>query len=164
MLASLPAKFQEHFRQRLVPEGECLVWTGRTYRRGYGRVRIDGHERAVHRVAWMMVHGAIPEGLLVCHRCDNPPCCRVDHLFLGTMLDNARDSKAKGRTLTGKRNKGGAPPGSRCGAAKLTEADIPKIRVLAIEGVSQREIGRRFGVTQKTIWPIIHRKTWKHVP
>lgn len=77
----------------------CWVWTGTRWSTGYGRL-VGG--RAAHRVAWELTNGPIPRGLLVCHHCDNPPCCRPDHLFLGTSKDNAMDASAKGRLLTGK--------------------------------------------------------------
>jgi hypothetical protein len=74
---------------------------------GYGRVTVPeprpGRQkrRFAHRVAYERVHGPIPEGLFVCHRCDNPPCVNVDHLFLGTSADNDADMRAKGRHFRG---------------------------------------------------------------
>ena len=50
-----------------------------------------------NRIAWVFEHGSIPDGLLVCHRCDNPPCCNPSHLFVGTYADNVRDMIVKGR-------------------------------------------------------------------
>lgn len=75
----------------------CLEWTGKRHK-GYG-VTTFGRNSTVftHRKVWMLTFGAIPAGLCVLHRCDNPPCCNPDHLFLGTALDNARDRTAKGR-------------------------------------------------------------------
>lgn len=88
----------------------CWPWLAARFdARGYGafKKRDDRGrwkmERA-HRVAWMLVHGAIPAGMVVCHRCDNPPCCNPEHLFLGTALDNNRDAAAKGRTARGERH------------------------------------------------------------
>ena len=77
----------------------CWTWTGYCNAAGYGHVRW-GEDRRVfaHRVAWEAVHGPIPDGLVVCHHCDNPPCVRPDHLFLGTVRDNAQDMIAKGRS------------------------------------------------------------------
>lgn len=79
-------------------DSECIEWTGYRLPSGYGQTRVKGRglQRA-HRVAWEEVHGPIPEGMYVCHRCDNPPCVNVDHLFLGTPVDNATDMTSKER-------------------------------------------------------------------
>jgi hypothetical protein len=78
----------------------CWIWSGSRDRRGYGRINYDGSKPALaHRVAWELAHGAIPVGLHVLHRCDNPACVRIEHLFLGTDLDNVRDMDRKGRRV-----------------------------------------------------------------
>jgi len=78
--------------------GDCLVWTGYANRRGYGRITIHYRDMVVHRAAWIARHGEPPsETPWVLHRCDNPPCWRDDHLFLGTPADNFADMCAKGR-------------------------------------------------------------------
>lgn len=76
---------------------ECIEWSGARDRQGYGRRRYQGRNALAHRVAWTEAHGPIAEGLDVCHRCDNPACVNIDHLFLGTHQDNMRDCKTKGR-------------------------------------------------------------------
>jgi len=73
--------------------GRCWVWIGGHMRGGYGRFKVDGQMQQAHRVAW----GDVPEGMQVLHRCDNPPCVRRSHLFLGTNSDNVADMLAKGR-------------------------------------------------------------------
>jgi hypothetical protein len=99
--------------RRIIPLGErlwsrvdirgpndCWEWKGKCSAGGYGRIRIGGGgspESAASRVAWIITNGDIPEGLFVCHRCDNPPCCNPAHLFLGTAQDNVADMVAKGR-------------------------------------------------------------------
>lgn len=75
----------------------CIEWDGSRNERGYGRVHVNGHLAYAHRAEWEKHHGPIPDGMKVCHHCDNPPCYRIDHLFLGTQADNMADMHAKGR-------------------------------------------------------------------
>jgi len=117
----------------------CQEWTGRRNRDGYG---IQGHKLA-HRVAWETAHGPIPDGLCVLHRCDNPPCVDVEHLFLGTRADNAADRNAKGRS-------------SRHNA-KLTAQQVREIR--EDKGI-QRQIAERFGICQAQVCRIKRAYQW----
>lgn len=91
---------EERFIRRGVTDNEgsgCLLWQGHLDRDGYGHINIDGEMIRAHRYAWIMTNGDVPQGLFVCHRCDNPTCVNIEHLFLGTALDNNRDAIAKGR-------------------------------------------------------------------
>ena len=106
-----------------------------------------------HRVAYEIAHGPIPAGMQVCHHCDNPPCCRPSHLFLGTPKDNSLDAARKGRR----------PHGEGHAMAKLTEKDVREIRRLRAAGMHQWPIARRFGIAQTAVWAILARKTWRHV-
>ena len=76
----------------------CMEWIGSRNPEGYGHFTINRKSTVASRTAWILTHGPIPHGLIVCHRCDNPPCCNTAHMFLGTHRDNALDRKVKGRT------------------------------------------------------------------
>lgn len=70
---------------------------------GYGRITVEGRRVYEHRWVWEQVHGPIPEGMVVMHTCDNPPCVNIEHLRLGTHADNQHDKMAKGRYRRGNR-------------------------------------------------------------
>ena len=124
-----------------------------------------------HRVAWMLTNGAIPPGLHVLHRCDNPPCVRPDHLFIGTHTDNMRDMFAKGRRKTvahsGDRHFFRRFPervlrGDRHPMAKLTAAKAEAIRTSYAQGdVTQEELAQRYGVSRPAISAIVTGRRWK---
>lgn len=95
-------EFEQYFWSRCARVGECLEWQGYRMPNGYGHVAFLGRMRLAHRVAYELTHGPIPEGMLVCHRCDNPPCTDPEHLFLGTHSDNVQDMLRKGRCRAGK--------------------------------------------------------------
>lgn len=97
-MTSTSAPVAERLARRLLPTTSgCLEWTGYTNVRGYGRIAFNGRTVGAHRLAWELVNGPIPDGMNVLHHCDNPPCCNVGHLFLGTHADNSADMVAKGR-------------------------------------------------------------------
>lgn len=77
---------------------QCWVWQGSRCRGGYAQIERDGKRILVHRYAYILTHGAVPDGLDVLHKCDNPPCVRPRHLFAGTHQDNMDDMVAKGRS------------------------------------------------------------------
>lgn len=84
-------------RLKIDKETGCHLWNGFRHLGGYGRIKVGGVFRMAHRQAWKAAHGPIPEGMIVLHICDNPPCCNPKHLRLGTYRDNARDRVEKGR-------------------------------------------------------------------
>ena len=136
----------------------CWEFTGYRDPNGYGRIQVKrGRDRLAHRMSWTVLRGAIPEGLDVLHRCDNPPCVNPDHLFLGTAADNHADMIAKGRGRSNPRR------GIENNKAKLTEAEVIAIRDLASSGKSTYAIAEMFGVTRPNIGYIVNGKTWRHL-
>jgi hypothetical protein len=84
------------------PNSGCWLWMGSQHSAGYGVFQHAGKNLRAHRLSAEAWHGQIPPGMLVCHRCDNPPCVNPEHLFIGTPRDNARDCVAKGRNFVPK--------------------------------------------------------------
>lgn len=151
----LTVKLERGFWERVVEtESGCHEWVGDRHElMGYGRLRRDGRRLLAHRYAWELAHGPIPEGMCVLHSCDNPPCCYVPHLFLGTKADNNADKVAKGRNV--------APRGEANGHALLTSEQVAEIRRrYAAGGISQKALGLEYGVTQSCIWGVVNERTY----
>lgn len=130
---------------------ECWPFTGFLNALGYGQMTENRTSVGAHRVAWRAAFGPIPEGMCVCHACDNPPCCNPAHLFLGTHADNMADAASKKRMW---REPGRNEDNKH---HKLSNGQVREIRVrYAAGGISQRGLGREYGVTQAQIWHIVH--------
>ncbi len=95
----LLARILKRTEERLMVEalGPCWEWQGGTQSKGYATISVMGHNLLVHRVVYAIVHGHVTEGQFVCHHCDNRICCRPEHLFEGTAMDNHLDMRQKGR-------------------------------------------------------------------
>lgn len=137
------------------PITQCWRWSLMVDKDGYGAICVKRQKVRVHRLAYRLFVGEIPEGMLVLHSCDNPICFNPDHLYLGTHADHRRDMCLKGRANN--------PRGEAVNSAKLTEDQVREIRHLYTEGFSQRKLAGMFKVNSATIHPLVHRKTWKHV-
>lgn len=138
---------------RFEPSTECWIWTAGKHDGVYGGFQFEVWTYA-HRASWMIHKGAIPDGLLICHKCDNPLCVNPDHLFLGTDQDNTLDCMSKGRYVVMK--------GESNGVSKLTEAQVREIRKLA-GTVPQVKLGLMYNVNPATISSVIRRINWKHI-
>lgn len=136
---------------------ECWPWTACRNPFGYGTFR-GITEQLAHRYGYRLHTGPIPEGMQVCHTCDNPPCQNPRHWFLGTHADNHADKMRKGRARTRPR------PGSSNSQAKLTEDDAAAIRDRYLAGETQRALAAVYGVAQTTISKIVRGARWTSVP
>jgi hypothetical protein len=148
--------FSRVYRSSEDPE-VCWPWLGGTNDKGYGQIWWQGKMLLTHRVAFDECVDDIPEGMFVLHTCDNPPCCRPSHLFLGNQQSNLDDMIAKGRDAF--------PNLGKCnGRALLIDDDVRKIReLLSTTKLTSSEIGSMFGVTGVAIRHIKAGSTWKHV-
>lgn len=137
---------------------DCWPWIAALDKKGYGKVGIrslDQCGRGAHQVAYVITHNMdpIPEGINVCHSCDNPPCCNPAHLFLGTQKDNLKDCAVKMRTARGSAN----------GQAKLTEDNIRQIFILKDRGASSKRLAEMFSITRGSITRILAGGRWAHI-
>lgn len=145
--------FEDRFwsKVNIGEDSKCWEWRGARLPRGYGKFGVRGAGsgwQLAHRVAWELAYDKIPEGLCVCHHCDNPSCVNPSHLFLGTYADNNADMAAKGRRAQ-------AP------TAKISETDVLEIRRLyAGADLGYQEIGEMFGVCAGTVGRIVRRDSW----
>lgn len=126
----------------------CWEWTRYRDRKGYGRFNVNNTPRLAHRVAWEVTYGAVPDGMCVLHRCDNPPCVNPDHLWLGVVADNQRDMARKGRV----------------GGALFNATQVQEIRAQCDgrRGTLSR-LARTYGTSRTVIWKIAHRLTYVEV-
>lgn len=150
--------FDRLFDKAIVKENGCWEFSGSRNYRGYGQIRdSSGRQTGAHRVAYDLCTGDIPKGMLVLHKCDNPPCINPEHLFLGTNQDNMDDMANKGRRINYK--------GEELPQAKLTaEAVIEILKEIAANRVENNTLADRYNVSPQTICDIKAGRTWKHVP
>lgn len=118
----------------------CWVWSPGKNQDGYGLFYANGITLRAHRYAYILKNGSIPEGMLACHKCDNPPCVNPDHLFLGTEKDNAIDAVKKGRMK---------PSNYNIASSKLPP--IEDLLKLKQSGLSFRQIAKRYNVDRETV-------------
>lgn len=142
-------------RVKVTPSG-CWEWQGARDKKGYGSVRVKGKTRRVHRLAWELTYGGVPVSLLVCHRCDNPPCINPEHLLAQTSKENTMDMERRIRYKG--RFKIGRIPENR----KFTPAKISAIRRKYRTGTcTQKELAAKHSTSQGHISNIITERAWQ---
>lgn len=157
LTAVADAKFRSRFWSKVDVTGECWLWTRHITDAGYGQFTVSkGNFRLAHVVSYALIKGAVPAGAEVCHRCDNPPCVRPEHLFLGTHEENIRDMFEKGR-------QGSRHPGMERYNARLTDDDVRAIRASLPYFGRTAELARRYGVSSTTIRAVLNDRKWRHV-
>lgn len=134
-------------------ENECWPYLGHLLPTGHGQFCTNRRRTSAHRFA-LSLYQDVPKSAIVCHTCDNPSCVNPKHLYAGSYSDNAQDS------IRAKRFYRPDNSGQRHGMAKLTEADVIKIRSLPI---SSGKAAKSFGVSRSTICAIRNRSSWRHV-
>lgn len=138
-------------------DNQCWLWTGFCHPKGYGYFKLNRRNYRVHRIAWSYPDYVIPNGMMVLHSCDVRNCCNPKHLFIGTHQDNMDDMKAKKREIHVK--------GEQQWLARLTSEQVCKIRQrYALGGISMSQLARDYNLGKSTVWNLLARITWKHLP
>lgn len=143
----------------ILEPNKCWLWQGHRSKAGYGALAVAGKKVRAHRIAYVLEHGEINEGLFVCHTCDNPPCVNPVHLFAGTPADNVTDMMAKGRNVRAPRdeslvNHARGVDGSR---SKLTRQQV---REIFLDRRMQIEIAKDYGISNSAVCLIKGRRTY----
>lgn len=146
----------DRFWSRVSPANSitgCMEWDKSNVVGGYGRVQFQKHLLLAHRASWIIAYGEVPDNLRVLHSCDNPLCVNIDHLFLGTDLDNTKDKYAKGRE--------GILKGEDHPMAKLSTQQVEEIRELLSKGINKQKIAAQFNITVRMVYYILNKDNWK---
>lgn len=148
----------ERFWEKVSFSEGCWEWQGAVFDRGYGVFRAHGKNIRAHKYSYAMKNGQIPDGMFVCHKCDNPRCVRPEHLFLGTPADNVKDMMAKGRA----RFPGAKNPRrkERHHFAKLGELQVQRIRIVG-NALTQKRMAAITRMSKQAISAVLRAETWK---
>ena len=128
-------------------QSDCVVFTGAKNKDGYGKLGINGKTKLAHRHAWESTHGNIPTNMCVLHKCDNPACINLDHLFIGSKKDNMVDMANKHRHQFGEKS-------SR---SKLT---LDQVNFILSSDIPASTLGKQFGVSKRCINLIRSKQRW----
>lgn len=142
-----------------VDKNGCWIWKKGKTPQGYPcfyslcprtNKRID----LAHRFSFSLFNGSIPDGMMICHKCDNPSCVNPDHLFAGTHDDNMKDKVKKKRQIHG----------PMMHNAKLNWKLVRKFRNEYLLGNSCTQLSKKYGYHESTIADVVKKRSWKHDP
>jgi hypothetical protein len=159
---------------RVSTPDKCWEWLGSKTTGGYGEIRIGRIIIYAHRIAYVIKNGSIPEGLCICHKCDNPSCVNPDHLFAGTHKDNIQDMLMKGRRKGRGKSKRPAvkvaktrrprpPRRPDSHAKKLTISSVLEIRASYIPRKNSKELADKYGISVVAVRDAAKGRSWKGV-
>lgn len=146
-------KIEERFLAKVQVRADgCHEWIGAKQSNGYGRFNPFGKSMYAHRFSALLKYGLIHHDFDICHSCDNRNCVNPEHLFIGSRKDNMQDCQKKGRTARGSKL-----------SKKLKDEDVIQIRKLYQNGIKNKELAKKFGVTHSNIRKIVTKETWRHI-
>ena len=166
-IQELDQKTINRFWGKVDKSGDCWNWIGGSSPAGYGRFTIlmSGTKKFLlsHRISYFIHTGSLPNGMLVCHSCDNPSCVNPDHLFLGTYRDNVMDAVNKGRIKIPFGINTIFPKGEKHPEAKITKDQAIEIKERLSNGERQIDIAEDYPISRWMISKIARGRCWTHV-
>jgi len=147
-------KILKKINNKIIINNECYEWQGALDKDNYGVIWFNNKSWRVHRLIWVIYNGNIPKEMCICHKCDNPKCININHLFIGTTQENTKDRDNKNRQAKWDKHI----------FTKLNPIQIKEIKKLHFEdGISYRKLAEKYNVCYATIREATIGRNWKHV-
>ena len=127
---------------------------------GYTRIKVNGKHERLFRYIYEQKHGKIPKGMVIRHKCDNPSCCNIEHLEIGTPKDNVRDliERQPEKYYSSRKNGSNKIKGISNPSNKLSEENV---KTIYKSKLSNRILAKKFNISSANVWQIKYKKTWK---